>query len=260
MMQCRDVRELADSFLSEQLLVETNHEIVRHLESCESCRAELASRRALRTSLRSALERAPELQPRPDFAADVMARLRASQPAVQSRRSFLQTWWGVAAGVAAAAAGGGYLAQQSRTRASLARLARQAAGDHEHCAVSFSLRERPIPIVEAAARYGAPYTQLASFTFPSLSEALQIVDRHSCVYDDRRFAHIVLQHGGVLTSLLITEGPPPSRPTLESAPEGPLVASLPAGPFVGFVVARTDEARLLGLAQALVSPLAQQLA
>ena len=41
-MQCREVRELADSFLSEQLLVETNHEIVRHLETCPDCRADIS--------------------------------------------------------------------------------------------------------------------------------------------------------------------------------------------------------------------------
>ena len=53
-MQCRDVRELADSFLSEQLLVETNHELLRHLETCPDCRADIAGRRALRDGLRAA--------------------------------------------------------------------------------------------------------------------------------------------------------------------------------------------------------------
>ena len=60
-MQCRDVRELADSFLSEQLLVETNHELLRHLETCPDCRADIAGRRALRDRLRAAFARADEL-------------------------------------------------------------------------------------------------------------------------------------------------------------------------------------------------------
>ena len=34
-MRCEDFREIADSFLSDELLVETNHEVVRHLEDCE---------------------------------------------------------------------------------------------------------------------------------------------------------------------------------------------------------------------------------
>ena len=42
-MECRDVREMADSFLGEELLTETNHEILRHLETCPVCRAELGS-------------------------------------------------------------------------------------------------------------------------------------------------------------------------------------------------------------------------
>jgi anti-sigma factor RsiW len=62
-MQCRDVRELADSFLSEQLLVETNHELLRHLETCPDCRADIAVRRAIRDRLRAAFAQAGD-QPR----------------------------------------------------------------------------------------------------------------------------------------------------------------------------------------------------
>ena len=43
-MECRDVREMADSFVGEELLTETNHEILRHLETCPTCRADLATR------------------------------------------------------------------------------------------------------------------------------------------------------------------------------------------------------------------------
>jgi len=41
-MNCRDVREVGDSFLCQELLTETNHEILRHLDSCPSCRTEIA--------------------------------------------------------------------------------------------------------------------------------------------------------------------------------------------------------------------------
>ena len=47
-MNCRDVREVADSFLGEELLTETNHEILRHLENCPTCRTEIDARRRLR--------------------------------------------------------------------------------------------------------------------------------------------------------------------------------------------------------------------
>ena len=55
-MNCRDVREIADSFLCEELLTETNHEILRHLDTCPSCRTEIDARRRLRGALRDAFQ------------------------------------------------------------------------------------------------------------------------------------------------------------------------------------------------------------
>ena len=64
-MECRDVRELADSFLGEELLTETNHEILRHLETCPVCRADLDARRALRDGVRRAFHDAADLRAEP---------------------------------------------------------------------------------------------------------------------------------------------------------------------------------------------------
>src|SRR4029450_6326549 len=75
-MNCRDVREVADSFLCEELLTETNHEILRHLDTCPSCRAELDARRRLRGALRAAFDRAPDLQPAAGFADRLREQLR----------------------------------------------------------------------------------------------------------------------------------------------------------------------------------------
>ena len=80
-MQCREVRDLLDSFLGQELLVETNHELMRHLEGCPDCRAELDSRRQLRTALQRAFANAELLKPREGLATDVLARVRSSQTA-----------------------------------------------------------------------------------------------------------------------------------------------------------------------------------
>ena len=69
-MECRDVRELADSFLGEELLTETNHEILRHLETCPVCRADLDARRALRDGVRRAFHHAADLEPAPIHRGD----------------------------------------------------------------------------------------------------------------------------------------------------------------------------------------------
>ena len=184
MMECRDVREMADSFLSEQLLVETNHELLRHLETCPVCRSEMADRRALRERLRSA---------------------------------FVQ------------AEGGGVFVRNSTGRSRLATLAREAAGDHQNCAVKFTLAERPIGLEDAGRRYGAPYGALATFEpAPAVDGPLELLERHACVYQGRRFGHVVFRYRGALTSLLVTDAAPPPAPELEPADSGPAVASFPA--------------------------------
>jgi hypothetical protein len=258
MMECRDVREMADSFLSEQLLVETNHELLRHLETCPVCRAEMAARRALRETLRSAFAHTEDLRPRPEFAAELRTILRASQPGI-SRRSVLRSWWTLAAGVALAA-GGGVFVRNSTGRSRLATVAREAAGDHQNCAVNFRLAERPMALVDAGRRYGAPYGALATFEFPVVDGPLELLERHACVYQGRRFGHVVFRYRGSLTSLLVTDAAPPSVPELEPVDSGPAIASLPVGRFVGFVVADLDRQHVLRLAQTLAAPLAQHLA
>jgi hypothetical protein len=133
-----------------------------------------------------------------------------------------------------------------------------AAGDHQNCAVKFNLSEWPIPIAEAARRYGAPYAAFATFEPPAVDGPLEVLERHSCVYQGRRFGHVVCRYRRTITSLFVTEGVPPTSPELEPNDVGPAVASLPAGRFVGFVVAGLD--RVLRLAQTLAEPLSRHLA
>src|ERR1051325_5148961 len=121
-MDCRRVRELADSYLSEQLLVETNHEVLAHLETCPACRGELATRRAVRDKLRGAFARADQLQPRPEFVSELVERLRPVPRSI-SRRAVVKSWWAVAASVLLAA-GGGLFVRESRSRSRLLALAR----------------------------------------------------------------------------------------------------------------------------------------
>jgi predicted anti-sigma-YlaC factor YlaD len=254
-MECRHVRELADSFLTDELLVETNHELVRHLETCPGCRADLALRRTMREKLRQAFDRAPALQPRDDLAAALVERLRPRD--TLTRRSLLQSWWAIAAGLLLAV-GGGTVVRDARSRARIAAIARQAAADHLNCAVKFRLAERPLALAAAAARDGAPYGALDTFTLPP-ALAARLLERHACVYDGRRFGHLVLHYEGALASLLVTDGPAPESAQLE-ADGRPAVASLPAGSFVAFVVADLDPALVLRLGESLATPLSRHLA
>jgi anti-sigma factor RsiW len=257
-MECRDVRELADSFLSEQLLVETTHDMLRHLSQCPSCRAELESRRRLRTALRGAFERSPELRATPEFLASVGRHVRerqSSRPVRRAHRSF-RPRMAIAASlllVSAVAFGGREWLGASLLQAAL--------GDHQNCAIRFRLNEKPISLEEAQ-RFEPAYRSLVAFA-PSparLSNGdLTVLERHACVYGGRRFAHIVLRYRGTLVSVLVTPDRLASVPS-ELAVDGTRVSSFRAGRFAGFVVSSASETETREIAAAVAGPVKSALA
>src|SRR5262245_15290272 len=131
-MNCRDVRELGDSFLSEELLTETNHEVLQHLNTCPLCRAELDARRRLRGAVRAAFQRAPDLQPRREFVERLGAQLRESAAHRHRSPVLSHRWLALAAGLVLAA---GLLAAAflNGSTGPEEALARDAMGSHRSC-------------------------------------------------------------------------------------------------------------------------------
>ena len=258
-MECRDIRELADSFLSEQLLVETTHDILQHLSQCPSCRTEIESRRRLRTALRGAFERSSELRATPEFLASVRRHVREHQ----SSRSLRAARWSLRPMIAIAASLLLVSAVAFGGREWLgASLLRAALGDHQNCAIRFSLKEKPISLEEAAQRFEPAYRSLVAVA-PSparlTSGELTVLERHSCVYDRRRFAHIVLRYRGALVSVLVTPDRFARVPS-ELAVDGTRVSSFRAGRFAAFVVSSASDAEMREITAAVAGPLQNALA
>lgn len=204
-MQCRDVRDMADAFLAEELLGNTSHQILRHLETCRDCRDDLDTRRTLREGVRRAFHRARELAPTPEYLARVRATLvDTPRPTRLSRDLRFPGWWMLAATVLLALASA--LAYRGVTMAGS--LARAAVGDHRNCALERRLRETSIPLDEATRRYGgATYRILETLPPDDVTTAAgpaRIIRRHACIYEGRRFAHVVFEYRGALVSLLVT--------------------------------------------------------
>jgi hypothetical protein len=285
-MSCREFRELLDSYVTGELLVETNHEMIRHLEECPGCRAELDDRRRLRAKLKSAFTDSAELQMRPEFAATLATRLRDAARPPASARWRLSSWWALAAGVALVAAIGG---SGGLRRAVVARLtpgqlngvtqavwqlARAAAGDHRDCALHFRLAEKPIPLEEAARRYDPAYHALREAVRGTHADRgdvpIDIVEAHSCVFEGRRFAHLVLRYRGQLVSVLVTarddQAPPTDRrgstPAIASlhGVEGFEAATFSAPRHQVFVVSALDGQDTLAVARTIADSMYQHLA
>ncbi len=272
-MECRDVREMADSFLAEELLTETNHEMLRHLETCPVCRADLAARRALREGVRRAFQHASDLDPRPEFMTQLRASLQHAAYHVPARRRMrFHGWWALAATVLLAVAlGFAYRGRDWMT--ATATLARAAAGDHRNCALQFRLAERPISLEEAAQRYGAPYRVLEKLPPSDIMTAVgpaHVLERHACVYAGRRFAHIVFEYRGERVSLLVTAaeggvqpaGPGEALPHVTSAGriDDISVVSFRASGQMVFFAGDVAQADLMTLAKAVAEPLYRELA
>jgi hypothetical protein len=75
--QCADIRRQLDAYLSNELLVETTSEVLRHLEGCEACAHELEARTRVRDALRSA---ALSQVPREELLPSIQQQLRKMQP------------------------------------------------------------------------------------------------------------------------------------------------------------------------------------
>ena len=121
--------------------------------------------------------------------------------------------------------------RNSTGRSRLATLAREAAGDHQNCAVKFTSRRATDPPRRCrAALRRAVCRALATFEPPPVVDGpLQLLERHACVYQGRRFGHVVFRYRGALASLLVTDAAAPSAPELEPAGPGPAVAVAAGG-------------------------------
>ncbi|HEV3059773.1 MAG TPA: zf-HC2 domain-containing protein [Vicinamibacterales bacterium] len=272
-MECRDVREMADSFLGEELLTETNHEILRHVDGCPVCRADLAARRALRGRVRQAFQAAGDLSPSPEFITQLRTKLQVTAPRGLARRGVrLQGWWALAATVLLAVAVGFAYRSRDWVTATGA-LARAAVGDHRNCALQFRLAEKPISLEEAAQRYGASYRVLENLPANDVMTAAgtaHVLERHSCVYGGRRFAHIVFEYRGEHVSLLVTavEGGAPLVFPGEALPhvtstgriDDMSVVSFRASRQMVFLAGDIAQADLMQLADAVAEPLYRALA
>ena len=268
-MECPEVRSLVDAFVSEQLLVETTQGIVAHLARCRACRAEVEGVRRLRLSTRSAFERSTQLEPRAEFMAALGARLQAEASRQQGAGRSRPLWLSIAASVLLLVGIG--FGVREWAASSVTALLHAAVGDHRFCALTFKLAEHPISLEEAAGRYGAFNQRLgnAEPTSATLSGGpLRIVERHSCVFDGQRFAHLVLRYKNETVSLLVAENGQPGTALSNRAPaidmtlpatDGFHVASFRGSRHIVFVVSSLSDSDVREVAQAMAGPVSQAL-
>lgn len=217
-MDCRSYKELLDSYLCQELAVETNHQMLNHTEHCASCRAEMASRRNMREALRracakdclstEALERM-RLQLRVEAGAN-----SAVEPTTKGWRERLSRFFNLrvlvpVTSLAVVAVAGFWLLLKIPPSPSKALqlsdlLVVEAAEDHRKCASHFLHSTEPAQMSELAGKYDQAYLDLDKIASVGAT-GLTLRAAHVCKPDSRQFAHLVYTRGDNLISLLVTK-------------------------------------------------------
>ncbi len=199
-MNCKDFDEIVDSYLSDELSVETNHELIRHLTNCVGCRETLAERRELRSRIRSVARSSAVFSP--VLATRVRSRLHeygCTRPSRYLIPSF--TFAGVVAVAALSLAF--YIGRdtsplpqaldlgivQSAEHTDLIAALHDAIGNHKDCGLKFGNK--------AAEEITPEYTPLKS-DFADL----EFVEEHDCIFKGKKYSHVIFRSGAKLISVL----------------------------------------------------------
>jgi anti-sigma factor (TIGR02949 family) len=213
---CEKIRRYLDSYVNNELTVETNHEVVRHLESCSACAGEAEDRSRLKARLKSAVtaQNAPA-----DLSEKIREQIRQQDP----RRFASPHWtrWGAVAAAVVLASfgtwmargrwGGGdiysdgptqdaYIQKLSRTVAVVLRVGLR---DHVHCSVLSGTPKKPPALDQVAQDMGSKYKGLVPLVKASIPPDYRIMMGHQCDYGGRRFVHLAMTNGTSLMSLVI---------------------------------------------------------
>jgi anti-sigma factor (TIGR02949 family) len=206
---CEKVRGYLDSYLSNELLVETNHEVLRHLEGCPECTAELNVRARVRTALQTAV-RATTVPPGLD--AKVQRAVRAERP----RR--ISTWYMVAAAAVVIICMATLELMHHRTtpeqaildktQGRLAELLNIGLRDHLHCAVFRKYSKQPEGSAQMSADLGPEFAGLAPVIQAKMPAGFRIIQGHHCQAGNRTYIHFIAFNGTRLLSLVLTRKAP----------------------------------------------------
>lgn len=292
-MNCREFKELVDSYLSNELLVETNHSVLRHLESCSNCRAVLGDHREVRARLRNAVLNADESRIDQRFAVSVREKLRANS---QRRSSFagiggLRLALAGVIGLVAIALGINFLVPRYLDKddvalnpsansvtninstapafdATFERVRHDAVDDHKNCALTHNLTERPITLDEAAKRFEPSNKDLDKTVISALRTSFgddaEFIKAHYCLINGRAFAHIVLRHKGKVVSVLVNRDEEivesPDSAGKECGADGSLnISCFRVGGFNIFVVSDLEKQINTNIAEAIEQPVKQHI-
>ena len=268
--QCERIRRHLDAYLSNELLVETTSEMLRHLETCEACTRELETRTRVRDFVRRA---ATNLTPPEELRRSIQRRLRETQPGWWGGSRELN--WAVAlAGIVVIVLGGLVTHEWVRVvrgRRIVAGVLALGVSDHVQCAIKgHNYPEVANPPEVLRKKLGPQYAGLLDVVQQNLP-GFEVLEAHICSIpgSSRKYVHFITRGRGTILSVILTKNDGaqlPSGGAFRSAAAGHVnlyqahqqgmnVAGFESRGYLGFVVSDLDTNTTLQIADQLAPPL-----
>lgn len=203
---CKKLRAYLDSYLNNELLVETTHEVLRHLEHCPACVEALENRRRVKQLLKTAVMKesaSPALQ----------EKIRKSIRQDSSRGWPVWTLVAAAAVILIAVSLAG-LRLWNRTGSTRPDRVAEMAGaqilqvglkDHVHCALDSGLANRVFTEAEMREKLGPEFFGLVGMVKEKMPGNYQVVVGHRCKANGREYVHLILKSPQTALSLVVTK-------------------------------------------------------
>ena len=205
--ECKTIKSYMDSYMNNELLVETNHEVLKHLETCKDCAAELESR----LRVKRVLQRAVKQDVAPDsLQYRIQREIRKQQPTPGYQ---WRNWLLAAAAMLIVALGSWsvFQAVQSNQTKTLALAQQQnvevltvGLNNHLHCAVDWQFADRHFTDEEMNMKLGAEFIGLVSLVKDKVPNGFEVVVGHRCSFKKREYIHLILKNQNKVMSLVLT--------------------------------------------------------
>jgi len=268
--QCERIRRHLDAYLSNELMVETTSEVLRHLESCEACSREMEAR----TRLRDALRRAVSTQVAPEeLRQSIHRRLRETPHGLLSGSRW-PAWAVALAGIVVVVLGG--IATQQwirvvRGRRIVAGVLALGVSDHLQCAIKgHNYPDIANPPELLRKKLGPQYARLLDVVEKNLA-GFEVLEAHICSVpgSPRKYIHFITRGRGTILSVILTRsegvllprgiafrsGTSGSVNLYEAHLEGMNAAGFESEGYFGFVVSDLSQDTTLQIANQLAPPL-----
>src|ERR1035437_1929779 len=267
--QCLRVRRQLDAYLSNELLIETTSEVLRHLESCEACSRELEARTRVRGALRRV---AASHVPPEELRQAIQRQLRKRQPGYLGGSRRLT--WALALATAVVVLGG--IATErwitlQRGRRVVASVLAIGVSDHIQCAIKgHNYPDIAPPPEELRQKLGPHYAGLLEVVQQKLP-GFEVLEAHICSIpgSPRKYIHFITRGRGTILSVILTRSEGAQLPNgkaftsnvsspvnlYEAHLDGMNAAGFESRGYLGFVVSDLSPATTMELAKGLAPSL-----